>query len=261
MEELSLRLLIKSLILPPTAQLLLAFIGLVLIFTARRRLGLALVAMGLVTLWTLSTPIVANELVNLRQYSDVLDLSRPAEARAIVILAGGARRSTREYGGPSPETRTLQRLAYGARVARKTQLPVLVSGGEIESASMVNMLRQDFDIHPHWIDTAATNTRDNAAHSRTILAKESIDRVILVTSALHMPRASNEFTAQGFSVVAAPVDVRVIRDHNLTGLIPGIAALRDSEYVVYEAIAGLVSAYGHRFTAAERRNLTHVRTD
>ncbi|MET0986046.1 MAG: YdcF family protein [Steroidobacteraceae bacterium] len=242
MDDFSLRFLLKSLVLPPTGPLLLAFLGLALAFTAKRRLGISFLTLGLVSLWLLSTPIIANELVAWRQYSQALDLSKPIDAQAIVILAGGARRKTREYGGPTPEQRTLQRLVYGARVARKSRLPVLITGGKVETTSMAAVLREDFGIQPRWIESVANSTHENAQFSQALLAKAHITRIVLVTSALHMQRAISEFRSEGFTVTAAPVDVRVLSPHTASGLIPEIFALRDSEYVVYEALGGLARA-------------------
>ena len=50
---------------------------------------------------------------------------------AIVILGGGVRRHAAEYGGDTLGQLTLERVRYGARVARLTGLPVLVSGGSV----------------------------------------------------------------------------------------------------------------------------------
>ena len=48
---------------------------------------------------------------------------------AIVILSAGRRTYAPEFGGETVDALALERLRYGADVARQTQLPVLVSGG------------------------------------------------------------------------------------------------------------------------------------
>lgn len=246
MDDFSFRTVLKSLLLPPTGPLLLAFIGLALTRTSRSRLGLTFVATGLASLWLLATPIVANELVAWWQYPQGLNLSRPVDAQAIVILAGGARRRTLDYGGPTPATLTLQRLVYGARVAHKTRLPVLITGGKTETRAMAAMLSEDFGIKPRWTESKATNTHENATLSHALLAPAGIKRIILVTSALHMQRAKAEFEAQGFIVTAAAVDVRVLQKHEPSGLIPGVFALHDSEYVAYEVLGELMRRASRR---------------
>ena len=55
--------------------------------------------------------------------------SDAADAEAIVILGGGTRRNAPEYGGDTLGRLTLERVRYGAQVAKLTALPVLVTGG------------------------------------------------------------------------------------------------------------------------------------
>lgn len=48
--------------------------------------------------------------------------------------------------------------------------------------------------------------RENALFSHQLLSRRGIERIILVTSAIHMPRAAGAFRKVGFDVVAAPAD-------------------------------------------------------
>lgn len=238
MDPFELRDIAKNLFLPPAGLLILVFAGL-LITSRRMRLGLVLIALGTGSLWLLSTPIVAGELVRWGQYSQPLDLSHPVAAQAVVILAGGAREDIREYHGPVPTEVTLQRLIYGARVVRATKLPFLITSGDIESVAMADMLRRDFELVPRWIESAATNTEENAEFSCPLLRAAGVKTIILVTSALHMRRAMKEFRAQGMDVIAAPVDVRGQGEISVRDFVPDAAALRDARYVLYEAAGEL----------------------
>ena len=58
-------------------------------------------------------------------------LAQARSAQAIVILGGGVRRNAPEYGGDTVGRLTLDRVRYGAFVARATGLPVLVTGGVV----------------------------------------------------------------------------------------------------------------------------------
>jgi uncharacterized SAM-binding protein YcdF (DUF218 family) len=49
-----------------------------------------------------------------------LDLAQVSNAQAIVILGGGVRREAPEYGGATLGGITLERVRYGARLARTT---------------------------------------------------------------------------------------------------------------------------------------------
>jgi len=57
-----------------------------------------------------------------------------------------------------------------------------------------------------WLEDRSRNTYENALFSRQILDPRGIDRIILVTSAMHMPRAVGLFEHLGFEVIPAPVD-------------------------------------------------------
>jgi len=53
------------------------------------------------------------------------------------------------------------------------------------------------------------NTQDEAKAVREILSKNNTNRIILVTSAFHMPRASMLFQKEGIEVQTYPVDYKV----------------------------------------------------
>src|ERR1700692_2549198 len=119
--------LLKGLILPPAGPILLAVLG---VFLIKRRplLARTCLILGLGSLWLLSTPVVSDVLTGLTEHSPPLDLPGTAGAQAIVILGGGGQRVfAPEYGGPAAEPLLLERLAYGAYIAGKTGLSVLVS--------------------------------------------------------------------------------------------------------------------------------------
>jgi uncharacterized SAM-binding protein YcdF (DUF218 family) len=175
-----------------------------------------------------------------------LDLKRAADAQALVILGGGVRRNAPEFGGETLGRITLERVRYGARLARATQLPVLVSGGSVhggtaEAALMKRVLQDEFNVEVRWSEDRSRDTRSNAVESAAILLPAGIRRVILVTHAAHMPRASGEFASAGFQVTPAPTVIPAERftfDHPVE-LLPSMSALQGSSYALYELLADL----------------------
>src|SRR5580693_9584718 len=133
---LRLKTLLKTLIFPPTGPLLLAILGIVLI-KSRPRLARTCLILAVAALWLLSTPVVSDALAGLAEHYPPLDFRSVDGAQAIVILGGGGQRAfAPEYGGPAAEPLLLERLSYGAYLARRTGLPLLVSGYGIEAAAM-----------------------------------------------------------------------------------------------------------------------------
>ncbi len=120
--------LLSGLILPPLGPLLLVAAGL-LLATRRPKLVQALAALGLVAALALCTPVTVRLLLDGLETAPPLDPGRLAEADAIVILAGGTRGYAPEFGGETVNALSLERIRYGARLARHSGLPVMVSGG------------------------------------------------------------------------------------------------------------------------------------
>lgn len=199
---------IAALILPPAGPILLALFGLVL---AGRlpRLGRTVFWLGILSFFLLATPFMSSVL--LRHLEDIRPPGPAAikQAQAIVILGGSSYHGAPEYGGDTVGAATLQRLRYGARLAKQTGLPVLVSGGAPSGGrplalGMREALERDFGVNARWTESASLDTRENAMYSRQILKHENIDRVLLVTQAAHMRRARKYFVSAGFEVVPAP---------------------------------------------------------
>ena len=235
---------LKTLVLPPTGLLLIAALGLAL-GKEFARLGRALAAVGVVGLLALSMPIVADFLIRFVDTSVALDLDKASTAQAIVILGGGVRRDAPEYGGDTLATLTLERVRYGARVARLTGLPVLVSGGSVlggepEAQLMAAALGHEFGVPVRWVEANSRTTHDNAVLSARMLKEEGIDRIVLVIHGFDTRRATAEFEAQGLAVVTAATGVRGKSDHSLLDYLPGMGGLQRSYFATYEILANLV---------------------
>ena len=242
-----LKTLLRTLILPPASLLLLSFAGLWLLVRhpagRARRIGFALLTGALAALWLLATPVIGELLQRAADRVPALSAEAlaAAQAQAIVILAGGdATFRAPEYGHtPSAGGELLERLAYGAYLAHRTTLPVLVSGGFAESESMHTVLARDFGVPTRWVESHSRDTFENALFSTPILRAAGVSRIILVTSAAHEYRAAQEFEAAGFAVVPAPVGVWLPQDPNPERYLPSAVGLRRSAEALYELIGDL----------------------
>jgi uncharacterized SAM-binding protein YcdF (DUF218 family) len=233
---LHLKTLLKELILPPASPLILALLGLLLL-KARPRLARIFIVVGLASLWLLSTPIVADALSGIVELYPPVDLRQAAGAQAIVILGGGGERALApEYQGPAAEPFMLERLSYGAYLAKKTGLPILVTGFSLEARAMHDSLLRNFGMETRWIDDQAYDTFQNARNSARILSAANVHRIILVTHATHMRRSVREFTDAGFDVVPAPMGMLAPRDFGVLEFFPNPDALVRSHAAIYELI-------------------------
>ena len=236
----------KTLLLPPTGLLLLALIGLAMI-RRHPRTGRLLATASVVSLLALSTPIVAGALLRLLDDSPPIDLAVAKTAQAIVIPGGGVRRNALEYGGDTLGRLTLERVRYGARLAKQTGLPVLVTGGSVfgntvpEAVLMKEALETEYGVPVRWVEERSRNTRENAENSAAMMKAEDIGRVVLVLHAFDVKRAVPLFRDVGMRVVAAPIGIPRRNGTLVDDLVPGIGALVTSYYACYE-LAGLMVA-------------------
>jgi len=192
------------------------------------RTGQSLIYLAVSLLLLFSLPIVSRNMVQWYEHMPALDETRIEGAGAIVIVGGGRYRGAPEYGGDTISRFALERIRYGAYLQRKTKLPILVSGGNVYSTEtiaegelMQQVLEKDFLVVPRWVENQSRTTYENAVFSQTMLSRENIKHIILVTHALHMPRAREAFAQAGFSVTPAPMGYHTTPpDPWLVSLIP-----------------------------------------
>ena len=235
--------LLKGLILPPSGPILLAALG---VFLIKRRPLLARICLilGLGSLWLLSTPLVSDALSRLVEHYPPLDLQSTVGAQAIVILGGGGQRAfAPEYGGPAADPVLLERLSYGAYIAGKTGLPILVTGFHEEADAMRDTLRRNFGVDARWVDDQAYDTFQNARNSVRLLQADGVHRIVLVTRATHMWRSVREFSDAGVEVVPAPVGILAPRDIGFSYYLPNPDALLRAHSAVYELLGEPMRAF------------------
>ena len=231
---------ISAFLLPPLNLLTLAVIG-TLLAGFRRRIGFVLTTVSVAGLTALSMPVIANTLLAWIEIRELPDRARLLQSQAIVILGGGTYPNAPEYGGDTAGSATLERLRYGARLQRQSDLPILVSGGNplgystTEAQQMRIALAEDFKIDVRWMEPDSRNTRESALRTRQLLSTEKIDRITLVTHASHMRRATLVFERAGFSVTKAPTGFSPVnKPRNLGDFLPSAEGLGQSRIFFYE---------------------------
>ncbi len=247
----------KTLVLPPAVSLVLAAIS-VVIWRRFPRLARGSLILSILSLWVFSLPITSALLMGqLEQYPPLVRSAWSSSAdSALVILGGGRRVSAMEYGGEDTvNTRTLERLRYGAHLQRQTQLPLLVSGGRVfgdeavsEAQLMARVLRSEFGVPVRWLEVNSRTTAENALYTAELLQAEGIDSIVLVTHAWHMPRAVWAYEKAGLSVTPAPMGQGKGQGSSLQQWIPSAPAMLNSYYALHELLGSW--AYGLGIGAA-----------
>ncbi len=200
----------KALILPPGGLILLCLLIAIL---SRRVLGKLLLIFTLAAFYLFSTPFMARLLM------DGLEILPPlterqietSSAQAILVLGGGTHKSAPEYGGDTLSTPALERIRYAARLAKKTGLPVITSGGSPttgatpEALLARQVLENEFGVKVAATEERSLTTWDNAWLARPVLDKANIRQVLLVTNGWHMLRALDVFERAKIDVIPAPM--------------------------------------------------------
>ncbi len=247
---------LAALLLPPTVFVVLGISGLLI---ARRYLylGRALIVVSIMSLLALSTAVGSAWLIRpLEQQSLEITTTEKNKSQAIVVLGGGraheaADQANYDQIGPI----TLMRLRVAARLQHQTHLPLLVSGGapdgqgESEAVLMARSAKDDFGVTVRWIEGQAINTDQNARMSADILRKENIQNIVLVTDAIHMPRARAAFEHAGLHVEPAPSVFIAGNGYHFSRFIPNAQSLKNSHYAIHEWL-GLLG-YSLRYYVAQ----------
>lgn len=231
--------LVSVALLPPLSLVIALAAGL-FIYRRRPRLAMSLILVSTCALYTLSTPWMGELLQRSLEIGPPMRPEALASADAIVVLGGGRRLNSPEYGGDTLNGISLERVRYAARLHRASGLPILVTGGKPDGGSqaegriMRQVLEEEYGITPQWVEDRARTTWDNAHLSALLLKQAGIQRIALVTHAWHLRRAASLFEAQGLAVIPAGTQFSGARMSSMFDLLPTPAGLRSSAFALHE---------------------------
>ena len=226
----AIRNIIAELLMPPGIWIVLALF--VLIFLRKSsKLKTILIGFSVVMIWVTSTTAFSQwfyqvsdhwmhwpppvNLTELAKQEKSQSLSKQNH-QAIVILGGGIRAGAKEipeYQHQDVSTDTMARLRMGARLAKVTFLPILVTGGRPDKVKsddlpegqlMATVLEKELQTPVKWIEYQSNTTQENAEFSAKILQQNQIDTIYLVTHVWHMSRSKRIFEKEGLQVIPVP---------------------------------------------------------
>jgi uncharacterized SAM-binding protein YcdF (DUF218 family) len=207
------------------AELLLAPLGMGLLLSVLaiaaaslrwRKAGFVLGSVAVAWAYAWSTPWVSVQARAAIESAHPARLASDVEFAPVAVVLGGGVES------PVPPLRlrpdlgnAADRVWYAAQLyhAGKVQSIVLSGGidsriGGLSEAEAMRVFIRDLGVPDAalFLEMYSVNSRQNAIQVSNLLRKWGIDRMLLVTSALHMPRARRLFEAQGLAVIPAATD-------------------------------------------------------
>lgn len=169
---------------------------------------------------------------------------------AIVVLGGAVQPEPAGDSYTILGTESLDRLVCGVNLFNQAAAPLLVLAGGVSDpflhtpavASVIKDQALRLGIPPNaiMIETHSRTTAENAVEVRRLLP--DAQRIVLTSSAYHLPRAVALFKKQGFAeVIPAPCYYEITRkDFVVTDLIPGHESLRLVDFAIHEYVGTAV---------------------
>jgi uncharacterized SAM-binding protein YcdF (DUF218 family) len=200
-----------------------------------RRVKMFAFAGAVLILWVSSTPLVAEWAASSLERQYPAKSMAETQAAEVAIVLGGA------VGQPLPPrvetglSEASDRVLHAARLYKAGKVKrILVTAGNIPwlssvkpEADLIRELLMEWGVPSEAIELASQsrNTYENALEIKDIWQREGFESALLVTSAMHMPRAMATFLRAGLPVAASTADVRIIEAANPFALLPDVGAL------------------------------------
>lgn len=253
---------VSALLMPPLPLLLLVLVGARLMFR-QRLLAWSLILLACSALLVLSMPAFG-KWVRTTVYpvppalSDdrVAELLREPLPTAIVVLGGGRRELSPEYGVSNLSLLGLERVRYGVWLARRTKWPTMYTGGlghggrpgATEAEIAARIAEREFGLPFRWLEDRSRDTTENALLSVPLLRAQGVQRVVLVTHDFHMRRAQRAFERAAaregatLAIVPAPVGLSPAYEWAASDFLPGRQGWFDSHLLLHEMLGYALGA-------------------
>ncbi|MGG6267413.1 YdcF family protein [Leptolyngbya sp. AN03gr2] len=186
----------------------------VLILRKRSRLALIPITLTFLILALSSSAWISNALVQSLEFQYITQGEIPT-ADAIVVLGG----ATESALPPRPWIEIREegdRVLYAGKLYRDKKAPRLIlSGGRVDWRPSSTSEAEDMAIlletmgvprSAMLLESRSLNTRENAVYTQEIMQTQKIQKILLVTSAMHMPRSMLIFKKLGIDAIPAPTD-------------------------------------------------------
>ncbi len=211
------------LLLPPSFFILLF---LLIAFISKRKAASFIAFFGAFTLYIFSVEPVKDALY--KPLEGKYPVPKEIEGDVLVVLGGGA------YSTGILKEDSMKRLLTAFILHKKYGLPIVLSGGSpignLPEAEIMKQLLEELGVDKRKIitDVKSRNTMENALYVKEIAQKHGFEKIVLVTSAYHMPRAVEVYKKVGIEVLPYPTDFKQDKKYTLYSLLPRATVLSDS---------------------------------
>ena len=227
----------RSLAAPGNLLVFFLFCGVCLLWTRARALGRAIVAVCGISLAAVAVLPLSSWVVRPLESRFPPVIGQHEDVAGVIVLGGALQPAlSAAWQQPHFNHRAERVMSALALVERNPGLRLVYTGG---SASLQGGRITEAEVARQWftavgvdpaaltLEAASRNTYENAVFSARLLQPRPNDTWILMTSAMHMPRAVGAFRKAGFSVLPYPVDYSdVCHDRagqTLTEFLPNLA--------------------------------------
>jgi uncharacterized SAM-binding protein YcdF (DUF218 family) len=238
---------LSLLIYPLGLSILLGIAGLLLMVWRCRRFAGVVLSCSIcgLTLWSL--PPVADAVARSLE-AQFANLAVDAVQKADVILVFGGVMQPPQPGRPYADLgAAADRVWHAARLYHAGKAPkVMLSGGSNDwqadlpsQAKTMAQFLSDLGVPLNAIvlEERSRSTYENASNCAELMRRQGMERAILVTSALHMPRSFAVLRVAGVDVVPAATDFEVIEGPGtVLSWLPNSQALQRSTNALHEWI-------------------------
>ena len=240
---------LANLIIPQNLCVSLIVLGLVLGLLRLRKTGAVIATAGIIWVTAWSLPATSLWLGgSLEARYPHLPAAEMPTADAIVVLGGNTANGRANWFLPYDKDTAIVRIDTALDLYNAGRAPkVVLSGGALEgdiseARGMAHALRQQgVPDKALLLENSSRTTYENATQTEEELKEHGFKRILLVTSALHMPRAMAAFSKQGVSAIpaSAPPQIFLPADGSITPWLPHMRTLDASRSIIKE-YAGLL---------------------
>jgi uncharacterized SAM-binding protein YcdF (DUF218 family) len=196
-----------------------------------------------------SLPIFSNKLITYLESEYILsDASSAKTADAIVVLSGMVRTINGKKGLSYEWNEASDRIFAGIELIKKNKAPIMVltggklpwSAGKPEGEYLRDVAIKYGVPNKNILLTENVENTDQEAKAVAELLNKASPRIILVTSAFHMPRAQKVFEAAGINIESFPVDfLSGAEKYTIVNFIPSAKAFNQTSFFIRELIGRL----------------------